>query len=93
MRKRWQETLIVVEPETATGCHRKGFALYWARLSRTLHIGRSGTGKEIVDLIRKIASANPLWEGLRVYGELTERSQDTSVPAHLQFSKFYGCNR
>ena len=70
MWKRWQETLIVVKPETVVRWHRKGFALYWTLLSRKNHIGRPGTGKEIRDLIRKIASANPLWGSPRVHGEL-----------------------
>jgi len=70
MWKRWQETLIVVKPETVVRWHRKGFALYWTLLSRKSRIGRPGTGKEIRDLIRKIASANPIWGSPRVYGEL-----------------------
>jgi transposase InsO family protein len=70
MWKRWQETLIVVKPETVVRWHRKGFALYWTLLSRKSHIGRPGTGKEIRDLIRKIASANPIWGSPRVHGEL-----------------------
>ena len=68
--KGWQEMLIVVKPDTVVRWHRKGFALYWTRLSRKSHSGRPGTGKEIRDLIRKIALANPLWGSPRVHGEL-----------------------
>jgi len=57
----WQESLIVVKPDTVVRWHRRGFALYWTRLSRENRIGRPGTGTEIRDLIRKIALANPLW--------------------------------
>ena len=70
MWKSWQESLIVVKPDTVVRWHRKGFALYWTRLSRQNPIGRPGTGKEIKDLIQKIASANPLWGSPRVHGEL-----------------------
>ena len=70
MWESWRESLIVVKPDTVVRRHRKGFALYWTRLSRENHIGRPGTGKEIRDLIRDIASANPLWGSPRVHGEL-----------------------
>ena len=52
MWKSWQESLIVVRPDTLVRWHRKGFALYWRRLSKENHTGRPGTGKEIRDLIR-----------------------------------------
>ena len=70
MWKSWQESLIVVKPDTVVRWHRKGFALYWRRLSRANHTGRPGTGKEIRELIRKMAGANPLWGSPRVHGEL-----------------------
>ena len=66
----WRKSLIVVNPDTVVRWHRKGFALYWTRLSRENHIGRPGTGKQIRDLIREIASSNPLWGSPRVHGEL-----------------------
>jgi putative transposase len=66
----WKDSLIIVKPDTVVRWHRKGFALYWKRLSRQKRSGRPGTGKEIRDLIRKIAKANPLWGSPRVHGEL-----------------------
>jgi putative transposase len=66
----WRESLIVVKPDTVVPWHRKGFALYWTWLSKRNPIGRPGTGKEIRELIRKIALANPLWGSPRVHGEL-----------------------
>ena len=39
MWKSWRESLIVVKPDTVVRWHRKGFALYWTRLSGE---GRTG---------------------------------------------------
>ena len=70
MWKSWRESLIVVKPDTVVRWHRKGFALYWRRLSRHYRAGRPGTGKVIRKLIRKMAGANSLWGSPRVHGEL-----------------------
>ena len=70
MWKSWQQSLIVIEPDTVVRWYRKGPSLYWTRLSRENHTGRPGTRKEIRDLVRKVALANPPWGGLRVHGEL-----------------------
>jgi putative transposase len=67
---RWRESLIVVKPETVVRWHRKGFALYWTHLSKHCGSGRPGTGKEIRELIRKMANANPTWGSPRIHGEL-----------------------
>ena len=66
---RWWESLIVVKPETVVRWHRKGFALYWARLSRR-QAGRPAADSNIGDLIRRMASANPTWGSPRIHGEL-----------------------
>jgi len=42
--------------------------LFWKRKSR--HSGRSPIKKEIRDLTRKMAKANPLWGAPRIHGEL-----------------------
>ena len=56
----WRESLIVVKPETVIRWHRKGFALYWTRLSKH-HAGRPASGSKFRDLIRKMAYANPTY--------------------------------
>jgi putative transposase len=66
--QRWQESLIVVKPETVVRWHRKGFALYWTHLSKHYGAGRPGTGKEIRELVRKMANANPTWGSPRIHG-------------------------
>ena len=68
--QRWRESLIVVKPETVVRWHRKGFALYWTRLSKHGAVGRPGTGKDIRKLVCKMADANPTWGSPRIHGEL-----------------------
>jgi len=76
--ERWRESLLVVKPDTVVRWHRKGCALYWTWLSRRNPIGRPGTSRVIRELIRKIASANPLWGSPRVHGELLKLGIDIS---------------
>jgi len=61
MWESWRESLIIVKPGTVVRGHRKGFALYWTRLSSRNRFGCPGTGREIKELIRKMADSNPLW--------------------------------
>jgi putative transposase len=65
----WKEALVIVKAEPVLRWHRKRFASYWSRLSRNLP-GRPGTDREIRELIRRMAKANPLWGAPRVHGEL-----------------------
>jgi hypothetical protein len=59
--QRWRESLLVVKPETVVRWRRKGFALYWTCLSKHGAAGRPGTGKDIRELVCKMANANPTW--------------------------------
>jgi len=68
--QRWRESLLVVKPETVVRWHRKGFALYWTCLSQHHAAGRPGTGKDIRELVCKMANANPTWGSPRIHGEL-----------------------
>jgi putative transposase len=70
--QKWRESLLVVKPETVVRWHRKGFALYWKYLSKRNGAGRPGTGKDIRDLVRKMANANPTWGSPRTHGELSK---------------------
>ena len=67
--QRWRESLILTKPETVIRWHRKGFALYWTRLSKR-HAGRPARGNKVRHLIRKIPNANPTWGSPRIHGEL-----------------------
>ena len=56
----WQQSLIVVTPETVAGWHRAGFRLYWKLISRMRRpIGRRQTPKEVRQLIFRMVAENP----------------------------------
>ncbi len=66
----WQESLIVVKPETVIRWHRNGFKLFWKFKSRRKSAGRPPISPEIRGLILKMTAANPLWGAPRIHGEL-----------------------
>src|SRR5262245_33231702 len=57
----WRASLIIVKPDTVIGWHRKGFRLFWTRLSRRKIGGRPSASSQIRALIKQMAQANPLW--------------------------------
>jgi putative transposase len=66
----WARILVIVQPDTVVRWHRRGFGLYWARLSRyRRQPGRPPLSLEVRDLIRKMASENS-WGAPRIHGEL-----------------------
>jgi hypothetical protein len=66
----WTRTLLIVRPETVVRWHREGFRLFWRRRSRSSRGGRPAISKDVRALIKKMASANPLWGAPRIHGEL-----------------------
>ena len=54
----WRSCLIVVRPETVVRWHRAGWRLFWRYKSRP---GRPPIPLELRQLIRRMASDNPLW--------------------------------
>jgi transposase InsO family protein len=87
----WRAALIIVKPATVVGWHRKGFRLYWTRLSQRGVGGRPAVSLEVRALIRQMATANPLWGAPRIHGELlklginiSERSVSRLMPRRLQ---------
>jgi putative transposase len=87
----WRGALIIVKPATVVGWHRKGFRLYWTRLSQRRVGGRPAVSQEIRALIRQMADANPLWGAPRIHGELlklgikiSERSVSRLMPQRDQ---------
>src|SRR2546422_8092271 len=71
------------------GWHRKRFKRYWWRLSQYQGPGRPQISAEMRSLVRKIATANPLWGAPRVHGELvklgfeiSERTVSRLMPKH-----------
>jgi len=81
----WRSTLVVVKPDTVVRWHRHGFRLYWRWKSRRRD-GRPGVPRDVRDLIRRMAQANPLWGAPRIHGELLKLGIDikqTSVAKYM----------
>jgi len=73
----WREVLVLVQPVTVVRWHREGFRRYWERKSRR-RPGRPRKDPELRSLIRKMATANPLWGAPRIHGELLKLGFDVS---------------
>src|SRR6266516_6737134 len=70
LSSRWSDAIVIMKPETVIGWHRAGFALYWKWLSRRGRLpGRPAVGREVRDLVRRMASENR-WGAPRIHGEL-----------------------
>ena len=67
---RWREVLVVVKPETVVGWHRWAFRRFWAWRSRHRRLGRPPFGREVRDLVKRMATANEGWGAPRIHGEL-----------------------
>ena len=69
---RWRQGLLVVQPATVLGWHRRGWTAYWRwRSRRRTAGGRPRIGGELRALIRRMTLENPLWGQRRVQAELT----------------------
>ena len=64
----WRQSLVIVKPNTVVRWHRNGFKLFWKYKSKGP--GRPRVSREIRDLVRKMAKANPSWGAPRIHGEL-----------------------
>ena len=65
----WKEHLVIVKPETVLRWHRHGFRYYWKWKSRAKP-GRPPIGQEVIALIRRMSTENPLWGAPRIRDEL-----------------------
>jgi hypothetical protein len=63
----WRDALVVVRPETQIRWHRAGWRLFWRLKSRP---GRPPIPLELRQLIRRMATENPLWGEERIANEL-----------------------
>ena len=63
----WRRALVVVRPETVIRWHRAGRRLFWRYKSR---LGRPQIPLELRQLIRRMATENPLWGEERIVNEL-----------------------
>ena len=75
----WREVLVLVQPRTVIGWHRRGFRLFWRWKSRRGgRTGRPPTTAPIRALIKEMAEANPTWGAPRIHGELLMLGLDVS---------------
>jgi putative transposase len=65
----WRAAVVIVKPETVLAWHRRGFRLFWTWKSRG-HEGRPSIPRDVRQLIRTMARANPSWGAPRIHGEL-----------------------
>jgi hypothetical protein len=77
----WRNALIVVQPDTVVRWHRQGFRLYWRWKGRRRGEGRPAVPREVRDLVRRMALANPLWGAPRIHGELSKLGIEISQAA------------
>ncbi len=88
----WRKSLVIVGPDTVVRWHRKGFKLFWKFKSKGP--GRPQVSREIRDLVRRMAAANPSWGAPRIHGELlrlgfevSERTVSNLMPRRPPNSK------
>ena len=65
---KWKSALVIVKASTLISWHRKGFKLYWKRISR--RVGRPNIDWRLIKLIRRMQKENPTWSAQRIQGEL-----------------------
>ena len=79
MWKDWRRPLFVVHPHTVVRWQRERFRRYWARRSKKLgRPGRPSISRQVRELIRTMACANPLWRAPRIHGELRKLGIEVS---------------
>jgi transposase InsO family protein len=78
MLREWKEALIFVKPDTVVRWHRKGFAHYWKRKSRSKP-GRPPIGMSVIHLIRRMSEENPTWGAPKITDELALLGHEVGV--------------
>ena len=74
----WRKSLVIVKPDTVVHWHRKSFKLFWKFKSKGP--GRLQVSREIRDLVRRMAAANPNWGAPRIHGGLFRLGFEVSDP-------------
>jgi putative transposase len=73
----WKERLFIVKPETIIKWHRTSFRIFWRWKSQ--HNGRRPkVSMEVINLIKQMATENPLWVVPRIHGEIKKLGFDIS---------------
>ncbi len=73
----WRRALVLVQPATVVGWHRRGFRAYWRWKSRPKG-GRPRIDPSVRRLIRHMWSSNPTWGAPRIQAELHKLGIDVS---------------
>jgi hypothetical protein len=88
---KWSDAVVIVKPETVIGWHRAGFALYWRWLSKAGRPpGRPPVGRQVRDLVRKMASENG-WGAPRIHGELLKLGFSVSERTVSRYMRSHRC--
>ncbi len=67
----WRDAMLLVQPDTVLGWHRKVFKLAWWLKSKPKNPKpRSRTAVETIKLIRRMARENRFWGAEKIRGEL-----------------------
>ena len=72
---RWRDALAIVRPDTVVRWHRTAFRRFWSWKSRRPP-GRTPTGRDVRDLVRRMTTANSTWGAPRIHGELLKLGID-----------------
>jgi transposase InsO family protein len=64
---RWRDSIVIVRPSTVIRWHRLGWRIFWRWKSWA---GRPAIPLELQQLIRRMATENPLWGEERIANEL-----------------------
>ena len=67
---KWEDCLLIVQPETVLKWHERGWRTYWRWKSKRGQPGRKRIPLELRQLIRRLAAENPLWGQVRIMAEL-----------------------
>ena len=76
--RNWRTALVFVQPDTVVRWHRGWLRRRWTRHSKRRPKGRPPIDPQIRELVRKMATANPLWGAPRIHGELRTLGVDLS---------------
>ena len=71
---RWADALALVKPASVIAWHRRGFARFWAY--KSTRPGRPPIGREVIELIERMATENPMWSRRRIAAELAKLGHD-----------------
>ena len=74
----WRRPLVIVTPDTVLRWQRRRFRQYWTNLSARPTGGRPPVNAKINALVRRMATANPLWGAPRIHAELLKLGIDVS---------------